>query len=152
MPIAKRLSQEERVKKQLPKGWSRASKHPLIQKLCYGRKVSNADVVQAIAMTRKWKGATWWQKVFTISLDLVLEKAFGEGILAPDIYNRLQDHLENNENKIHNEDIRTWMTYMWDFYHDHYGLHEMEPGDLELPKPVRKIKKSKRLKRRRKKP
>lgn len=147
MPIRKRLTEKERIKRQLPKGWSRAIKHPLVAKLCYNGvpfDPTPKNIVRAISQTKSWKGASWTEKVFVQALDLIMEKAFGVGILEPEAYNRLQDHLINNDTKIQVADFRTWHVWLWDIYHDGYKLQDMETGDLELPSPAKLIKKSKR--------
>lgn len=152
MPIKKRLSETERVRKQLPDGWRHAINHPLMRKQCYGHTgfdASPKNIVTAINMVKGWRGATFQQKLFVITLDLIMEKAYGEGLLDPDNYNRLQEHLDNNQDKMKAENHNVWQTWCWDFYHDHYGLQKYNAGALileELPKPkkkiVKKIKKS----------
>lgn len=157
MAFIKRTTPEQRAKKIVTVKYRRALKHPLLKKLCYG--VSGFDptpmnIVNAIELTKKWKGATYQQKVVTLALDIVLEKAFGEGILEPGTYNRLQDHLESNDTKILAENFTVWQTWMWDIYHDYYGLYDINPGELELPKlttPKRPKPKKKTIKRRKKK-
>jgi hypothetical protein len=154
MPIKRRLSDEERLQRQLPKNWDKALHHPLLAKLCYKRTAFDptpANIVRAINMTKGWKGATYTEKVFVQALDLVLEKAYGIPVLEPDTYNRLQDHLINNEDKIAKESLLAWQVWVWDIYHDHYKLQDMEAGELHIPlpvltKPKRKLKKHLRKK------
>lgn len=147
MPIKKRLTEAQRLKRQLPKGWRNALRHPLLAKICYRNELFNptpANIVKAINQTKGWKGATWAEKVFVQALDLIMEKAYGVGILDVDAYNRLQDHLIGNDNKMQAYDWRIWHTWLWDIYHDHYKLQDMEAGDLELPEPPKPVLKLKR--------
>lgn len=151
MPIAKRLTEAERLNRILPKGWRSAIQHPIIKKLIHGGfDPSPRSIVNAINTTKTWKGATWEQKVFVHALDIILEKAYGEGILDVDAYNRLQDHLTNNEHKMQASDWRVWHIWVWDVYHDHFKLHDMEPGELVLPSPKKRlpIKKKRPVKKR----
>lgn len=155
MPIQKRLKSTERIKlrrkrlsESLPKGWQSALQHPLMLGLCYQNTKFNPtpeNVDQAIREVRGWKGATDIQKVFVLALDLLLEKGTGEGFLEPDVYNRLWEHLLRNEDK-----LEYWpkQTFVWSIYHDHFKLNQYEAGQLQLPKPPRKVKL--KLKRKRK--
>ena len=146
MAIKKRLTPEQRAKKLITPQHRRALRHPLIRSLCY----NNFDptpiaVLDAIGIVKSWKGATWTQKVLVLALDLIMDKAFGIEVLDPDTYNRLQDHIANNENKMQDASPRVWHTWIWDIYHDGYHLQDMEAGDLELPKllrPKRKLAKT----------
>lgn len=156
MPIKKRLSTKQRLNRQLPKGWRNTLQHPIMKKLIYDGSIdtSTESVVAVLKSVKGWKGASWREKVFILALDLIMEKSTGKSLLDPDAYNRLQDHLTNNEHKMY-ADNTAWMTYIWDIYHDHYKLQKMETGDLRLDsKPKLKITKKKpkkiKLKRRRK--
>lgn len=139
MAIKKRLSAEERIKKRLPKGWRACLKHPLMQKLCFTGKFdpTPVNVDTAIGMTKSWKGATYQQKAFTHVLDILLEKSGRKGILTAEQYERLQDHLTLNLDKIEQSDWHTWHIWLWDVYHDFYRLHDLETGGLTLPTPTR---------------
>lgn len=146
MAIAKRLSAEERADKaekrlreSLPKGWDRATLHPLLLKICYDKRFEPTayNVFNAIRTVKGWRGATDTEKVFVLALDLVMEKAFGEGVIEPDTYNRLWDHLLNNEENL---EFYPKQVFLWDIFNDHYGLNNIEPGGLHLPERFRKIK------------
>ena len=156
MPIKKRLTEKQRIKKQLPKGWKSALRHPLMQKICYKKTFdpTASNVIQAIKLTSNWRGASWAEKVFTLALDIILEKSTGTGVLATENYNRLQDHLEGNDTKMYSADMRIWMVWCWDIYHDHYKLYDIEPGALVLETPklssVKKRRKKLVIKRTRK--
>lgn len=143
MPIAQRLTPEQRLNKTLPKGWRSALRHPLIQKLCYGGAFNPtpANISQAIKLTKSWKGASWAEKVFVLALDIIMEKGLGVSVLDPDTYNRLNEHLANNDNKMQAANWRIWHTWCWDIYHDGYGLLDLEEGELDLPRPRRIVKK-----------
>lgn len=143
MPIVKRLSPEERLKKQLPKGWKATLAHPLMKKITYGPSGFNPtpkNVVQAINITKSWKGATYQQKLFVLCLDLLMEKAYGRSVLDPDNYNRLQDHMESNQDKMQSKEMSVWMIWCWDYYHDFYKLHDLENGTLVLRRTVNRKK------------
>lgn len=145
MPIKKRLTAEERIKKQLPKGWRSALTHPLMKKQTYGVwgfDPTPKNIAEAIRLTKGWKGASFQQKLFVITLDLIMEKAFDRAVLEPDTYIRLQDHLESNQEKMRSESNTTWQTWCWDYYNDSYGLENFEAGTLLLETPIkRKLKK-----------
>lgn len=136
MPIKRRLTPEEQLKKKLPKGWRTTIRHPLLAKMTYGDvplfEPTPENVVAAITRTRGWKGASWAEKVFTIAFDLVSEKGHGEGVLDVDTYNRLQEHLQNNDDKLRKDDWRLWHLWIWDVFHDHYGIYDLQPGELDL--------------------
>jgi|SRR6056297_761650 len=146
MPIKKRLTEQQRLRKQLPKGWRRAVEHPLIKKLPI--KPTPQYIAKAIKTTKSWKGASWDQKIFTVCLDLVLDKAFDQPLLELEAFNRLQEHIENNQSKIYRDDWRAWHVWIWDVYHDGMGLFDMEAGTLRLPEiaPKKRIKKPRRKK------
>jgi hypothetical protein len=152
MPIKRRLSEAERLKKALPKGWRSTLAHPLMQKITHNKTFDPTpkNVIKAIKLTKSWKGASYTEKLFVMILDLLMEKAYGRGVLDPDTYNRLQDHMESNQGKIQAESYGIWMTWCWDYYHDHYGLQNVEDGTLVLPSTVnvRKVKPKMKLKRR----
>lgn len=139
MPFKKRLSDTQRLKKQLPKGWRATLAHPLMKKITYGSygfKPTPQNVIKAIKLTKSWKGASYTEKLFVLCLDLLMEKAYGKGVLDPDTYNRLQDHMESNQGKVQTESMSIWMIWCWDYYHDHYKLFDMEDGSLILPTTV----------------
>ena len=146
MPIKKRLTEKQRLTRSLPKGWKSALRHPLLKALTHADHFNPTpiNVSKAISTVSSWRGASDVEKVFVLALDLVMEKAYGEGVLSESNYNRLWDHLVNNEHK-----LDTWarQTFLWDIYHDHYGLVPLENGALELPKPKIVIKKKVRKKR-----
>lgn len=153
MVIKKRLTEKERLKKQLPSGWKATLAHPLMKKISYGVngfKPTPQNVLAAIKLTKSWKGATFQQKLFVLCLDLLMEKAYGQGVLDPDTYNRLQDHMESNQSKMQSENMSVWQTWCWDYYNDHYKLQEVEDGELLLPRTVntRKVKPLVKAKRR----
>lgn len=150
MAIKKRLTPEQRAQAMLPTGWRRALRHDLLKKQYYKQQRPTAiEVASAINMVKGWKGATWDQKVFVMSLDMIMEKAFGQGILDPDTYNRLSEHLYNNEPKIQAASFTAWHVYVWDIYHDGFGLDDMKPGELYLPPLLKKAKNGKKKKKRR---
>ena len=141
MAFKKRLTEAQRLKKQLPKGWKHTLAHPLMQKLTYGTdgfKPTPQNVIKAIRLTKSWKGASYQEKLFVLCLDLLMEKAYGQGVLDPDNYNRLQDHMENNQDKVQAESMKTWQTWCWDYYNDYYGLQDVEDGTLTLIATVNK--------------
>ena len=151
MPIKRRLSEKERLKKQLPHGWNKALEHPLMKKLTHGDSGFNPtprNVIQAINRTKGWKGATYKEKLFVLCLDLIMEKAYGEGkgVIDPYTYNRLQDHMESNQTKMQAESMIIWMTWCWDYYHDHYRLFNTKDGSLELPVTVNRHKDKRKTK------
>lgn len=153
MPIKRRLTDDQRLRRQLPKGWKAAIRHPLLSQLCYGATSFDptpANIVKAIITTKSWKGASWREKVFVLCLDIVLERAFGVTVLEPDNYNRLQEHLTNNNEKLYVGDWQAWHVFIWDVYHDGMGLLNMEPGDLALA-PVKPPKRKPVVKKKRKK-
>lgn len=136
MGIKKRLTNDQRVKRQLPKGWKAALTHPLMQKASRASGITKPKhIVDAIYLTSKWKGATWGQKVFVLALDTVMEKAFDKAILTPDNYNRLQEHLMTNDDKMFAASFLPWMIWCWDLHHDHYKLHDLANGELSLRTP-----------------
>lgn len=153
MPIKRRLTEDERLKRQLPKNWRSAFRHPLLQKFTYGNgwTLTPRNLLRAIDTTVKWKGASYTEKAIVLALDIILERAYGTPLLEPETYNRLQDHLENNQHKIQAENFRAWHIWCWDIYHDHYKLYDMEPGTLELPTIPKQVKKIVRRKLKRKK-
>lgn len=153
MPIKKRLTEKERLKKQLPKGWEQTLVHPLMRKVTHAGNFdpTPANAVKAIRLTKGWKGASYTEKLFVLCLDLLMEKAFGYGVLDPDNYNRLQDHMENSQGKMQAESFSTWMTWCWDYYHDHFGLHNLEGGTLALPVTVKVRRVKPKMKPKRKK-
>jgi hypothetical protein len=153
MAFKKRLSTEERAKKRkqrliasLPKGWKAALNHKLLRHVCAFQHFDPTpeNILEAIAIVKSFRGASDIQKVFVLAFDIVLEKGTGEGVLSPDAYNRLWDHLISNENKL---DYWSQMIWRWDIYHDSYGLTKYEPGQLALAEPPRKIKLKRKLKR-----
>jgi len=155
MAIKKRLSESERLRKQLPKGWRRTLNHPLMKKIIYNGNFDPQprNVVKAIRLTKGWRGASYTEKLFVLCLDLLMEKVYGEGILDVDTYNRLQDHMQSNQAKMQNESLSTWMVWSWDYYHDHCKLFDIPDGSLELSTTVnvqdrqhKKASKRKRLK------
>jgi hypothetical protein len=152
MPIKKRLSEDQRIKKQLPKHWRAAFRHPLLKKFTYGNgwTLTPKSLAHAIEKTAKWKGASYTEKCLVLALDTILEKSHGISVLEPETYNRLQAHLESSQTKIEAENFRAWHIWCWDIYHDHYRLHDMEVGDLRLPEPPKSTRKAlrKKIKRR----
>lgn len=150
MPIKKRPSQKQRIKRKLPKGYRAVLRHPLLCKLTYGdNPIYNPgpeELIRAIDLTKKWKGASWEQKIFVLAFDLVLEKATGTGVLDAATADRLHSHLESNQSKIQSASYGAWMLWCWDIWHDHYGLYDIEAGELDLPKPITASKPRKRVK------
>lgn len=146
MPIKRRLNPEQRAKKIITPQHRRTLRHPLMQKICYGGafEPTAVNMAEAIQLTKSWKGASWTQKVFVQALDILMEKAFDISVLDPETYNRLQEHLKNNDDKMYAANWRIWHIWVWDVYHDHYRLHDMAPGDLTLPTPP-KVKRKKVL-------
>ena len=146
MPIQKRLTEAQRKRERsrrlsqsLPKGWKQAIRHDLIQRLTYNRNFDQSaeGVDRAIRRVTGWKGASDIEKVFVLALDLLLEKGTGEGVLDPDQYNRLWEHLLRNDDKL---EFGPRQTFIWDIYHDHFKLNNYEAGELSLPEIPRKVK------------